>query len=185
MDINTIITKRRSIRKYKDKQVSDRMIDKILEAARLAPSGTNTQPWKFKVIKDDKTKQELKAVQAFPQDFIYQVPVIIVCCADPSLYVNQTRLDLSNEMRAIRDVTIASSYLMLQATELGLGTCYIGWLDIKKVGKVLNIPKGFVVPYVITLGFGSNHLFVYYRSQKRHDPRYSTVWISVIRFCCF
>jgi nitroreductase len=78
--------------------------------------------------------------------------VIIVCCADPDAYTQPVEgWDDPNETRALRDLSIASSYLVLRATDLGLGTCYCGWIKKEEIKKVLNLPKGYVVPYVITL----------------------------------
>ena len=156
MDVKKAINKRRSIRKYKDKKVPDHLIMEVLEAARLAPSGINAQPARYLIVKDDEVKKKLKENKVFPQDFLYQAPVIIVCCADPNAYKKRVAgLDLPNDVRAIRDLSIASAFLVLRATELGLGTCYVGWLDEEKLLSTLSIPKGIVVPYVITLGYSA------------------------------
>ena len=114
---------RRSIRKYKKDPVPQEMIDDILEAARLAPSGNNKQPWKFMIVKDTKKLDGL-----FYQDFVLEAPVIIVCACDPTVYQKVEGWDSENDVRAIRDLSIATSQMVLQATELGLGTCYVGWV---------------------------------------------------------
>ncbi len=89
------------------------------------------------------------------QDFVYTAPLIIICCGDPSVYTNAEAVDDANELRAIRDLGISSQNLVLRATELGLGTCYVGWMDKEKVKSVLGIPEHFVTPYAITVGYAA------------------------------
>ena len=81
MDIREAIQKRRSIRRFKADPVSDDLIQQLLESARLAPSGSNTQPWRFIVIKDAETRQKLQTA-SYNQRHVGQAPVIIACCAD-------------------------------------------------------------------------------------------------------
>ena len=154
--IKKIISKRKSIRRYKNKEVAGRLIREAIDSARLAPSGNNAQPTRFFIVKDEETKAKLKASDIFKQDFVYNAPVIIVCCGDLSVYPQEKfepGLDDTNAMRAVRDVAIAAQNLVLRATELGLGTCYIGWMEKTKIKKVLGIDNKFVVPFAITLGY--------------------------------
>jgi len=138
MDVKKAIKKRKSIRKYKNKEVSDKLIKEIIDAARLAPSGNNTQPSRYYIIKDIATKTKLKENKVFSQDFVYTAPTIIVCCTDPTTYTKHIKeRDAANEIRAIRDLSIASSFLVLRATELNLGTCYVGRLKAEKIKKIL------------------------------------------------
>lgn len=154
MDVKEAIEQRRSIRKYKNKEVPDDVIRAIIDAARLAPSGNNAQPSIYYIIKDEETKAKLKENNVFAQDFVYTTPIIIVCCGDSTKYIKHVeQRDLPNEMRTIRDISIASSFLVLRATELGLGTCYIGWLKAEKLKEILEIPKHNIIPYVITMGY--------------------------------
>lgn len=155
MDVKKAIEDRRSIRKYADKEVSDDMIKELIEAARLAPSGNNAQPWKYMVIKKEMI-EKLKENKIFKQNFVYKAPVIIVCCADPKAYPRakfESAFDDPYEARALRDLSISCQNLVLQAVELGLGTCYIGWMNKEKIKEILNIPEEFVIPYVITIGW--------------------------------
>ena len=157
MDVKKAIEERRSVRVYEDKAIPDDLIKELIDAARLAPSGNNTQPSKYVIVKDYQTKAKLKKNNVFPQDFVYKSPAIIVCCTNPSAYEkNVKEFDNTNEVRAIRDVSIASSFLILRATELGLGTCYVGWVDEEKIKEALDIPRKYLVPYVITLGYPAN-----------------------------
>lgn len=153
MNVKKAISKRQSIRKYKDKPVSDKDIKEILEAARLAPSGNNTQPSKFFVVKDKAIKKILKKEKIFLQDFVYQAGAIVICCTDEKMFKKRNEdLDDANKLRAIRDLSIASSFLVLRATELKLGTCFVGWLEKEKIKDILDIPKDYLIPYVITVG---------------------------------
>ncbi|MFQ6009607.1 MAG: nitroreductase family protein [Candidatus Aenigmatarchaeota archaeon] len=156
MSVIETIKKRRSIRKFKRKEVPEYIIKKILNAARLAPSGNNAQPSNYIIIKDKKTKEMLKKNKIFVQNLVYDVPLIIACCANPDAYPKTKFIegvDDPNVARALRDLSIASSYLVLAATELGLGCCYIGWMNKKKAKRVLGIPKNFIFPYVIICGY--------------------------------
>ena len=153
MDVKEAISKRHSVRKYQDRDIPEDVIRELIDAARLAPSGHNTQPWRFFIIKDSETKKKLQMEKIFLQDFVCKSPLIIVCCADPAVYGKESVQDDPNNQRALRDLCIASSFLVLRATELGLGTCYVGWVDKEKIKSALNIPKGFVIPFVITAGY--------------------------------
>lgn len=156
MNVKAIITKRRSIRKYQDKKVSDVLVKELINAARLAPSGNNAQPARYFIVQDEKIKQKLKENKVFKQEFVYEAPVIIVCCGNPEAYPKEKLepgFDDPFQIRAVRDVSIAAQNLVLRATELGIGTCYIGWRHKGRIKKVLGIPKNYVVPFIITLGY--------------------------------
>jgi len=156
MDVKEAIMRRRSVRKYTPRAVSKETIRELVEAARLAPSACNAQPSMFKIVKNSKTKAELKNNKIFKQDFVCNAPVIIVCCANPDVYPKsklESGFDDPYEHRALKDVSIASQNLILRATELGLGTCYIGWMNKNKIKTVLGIPQSYVVPFAITVGY--------------------------------
>lgn len=173
MDVKEAIEKRRSIRKYQDKEVSENLIKEILEAGRLAPSGCNVQPTRYFIIKDKKTKERLKQKGAFEQNFVYDAPVIIVLCGNPKDYDNLEGVrylqeegilpkDLNdikkmhkgrNEERTLRDVSINSVYLILRAIELGLGAGCVALINKDVLREELKIPKEWVLPFVITLGY--------------------------------
>jgi nitroreductase len=176
MDVKDAIGQRRSIRSYERKKIAASIIAEILDAARLAPSGCNAQPWRFLVVEDRKTVAELKRHNAFPQSFVYDAPAIFVCCGDPTAYAgkyggeNQVEegtvprdpnerkamfsiLDGRNVERTIRDISIASAFMVLRATELGLGTSYIGLINEAALRTVLAIPERLIIPYVVIMGF--------------------------------
>ena len=156
MDVKEAISKRRSIRKYQRKEVPLDLIRELIDAARLAPSGSNAQPCRYYLVKDNETREKLKGNQIFEQDFVYQAPVLIVCCSDLQSYRQGIKgWSEENENRALRDLSIASAFLVLRATELGLATCYVGWMKKDRIKDVLDIPRNYIVPFVIAVGYAN------------------------------
>jgi len=156
MDVKEAISKRRSTRKYQRKEVPLDLIRELIDAARLAPSGSNAQPCRYYLVKDNETREKLKVNQIFEQDFVYQAPVLIVCCSDLQSYRQGIKgWSEENENRALRDLSIASAFLVLRATELGLATCYVGWMKKDRIKDVLDIPRNYMVPFVIAVGYAN------------------------------
>jgi nitroreductase len=153
MEVFDAIKKRRSIRKYLDKPVLKDAIVDLLEAARLAPSAYNAQPWKFLVVNNKKVIDGLKKESVFAKDFVYTAPVIVICCGVVENYPARAKDNFNLRELALGDISIASQNLVLRATELGLGTCYIGLLDREKLKKILKIPDNYIIPYVISVGY--------------------------------
>jgi nitroreductase len=179
MDVKDAIIKRKSIRKYDGTAIPPHIIEEVLDAARRAPSGRNAQPWRFLVVRDRQTMEVLKQHKAFPQPFVYKAPVLIICCGDPSAYTGKyggvnlpagfghsadandmtpmfTVAERTPAERAMRDVSIASSFMVLRATELGLGTSYIGLIDQQALRTVLAIPEGLLIFYVVIMGYSTH-----------------------------
>ncbi|MDD8049234.1 MAG: nitroreductase family protein [Thomasclavelia sp.] len=163
MDILTEIQNRRSIRKYKSKEVTDQGINRILEAALLAPSGSNTQPWKFIVIRNERLKEKIVEVD-HKQKWMLTAPVFIVCLADIGVRIkNNDMINLEEDSTnpelklIIRDTSIAISYLMLEAQHQGLNTCWTGWYEQKEMRTVLGIPSSMYVSGIITLGYADEN----------------------------
>ena len=149
MSVLDTIRKRRSIRRYKPDPIPDEVLMRVMEAARLAPSGKNFQPWKFIVVKGQTLKEKL-AVASRGQNFIARAPVVIVACGFP----DQSYLHQGNYMKSWPiDVTIAVDHLMLQAEEEGLGTCWIGAFEEKEVKPLLNVPDDVKVLALTPLGY--------------------------------
>jgi len=147
MEFYEVVRKRSSIRKYKDRPVEEEKLRRILEAARLAPSAANRQPWHFIVVRDPKVKEELKA--AYGREWFYTAPVIICACGDPSSA--WVRSDGKSYLDV--DVAIAMEHLILAAAAEGLGTCWIGAFDEEAVKKALGIPEGISVIALTPLGY--------------------------------
>ncbi|MGR3310399.1 MAG: nitroreductase family protein [Candidatus Brocadiales bacterium] len=143
MDFFELIRTRRSIRAFKPDRVEDEKLNRILEAARLAPTAANRQPIYFVVVKDESTKQALK--DAYRQDWFYTAPVIIcACCVPEQAWV---RSDGKNYGEV--DTTIAMDHLILGAWAEGLGTCWIAAFKPAIVKDVLKLPEG-VEPVALT-----------------------------------
>ncbi|MGZ7096057.1 MAG: nitroreductase family protein, partial [Methanobacterium sp.] len=119
MDVFEAISKRRSIRKYKNTSVEDEKIEMILEAARIAPSAANRQEWKFIVVKNKETREKLVEA-ANGQKFVEEAPVTIVACSTES-----ERVMPCGQYAYTVDLSIAVSFMILEATEQGLGTCWL------------------------------------------------------------
>ena len=146
MDVYQAIKTRYSCRSYKVEPVPEEKLNKVLEAARLAPSAHNEQEWKFIVIKDAKKREQL--AEAAGQSFIAEAPVIIVAVATDPEHV------LSSGVPAYAvDLAIAVEHMALQATEEGLGTCWIGAFSQEEVKGVLGIPEEYKVVALLPLGF--------------------------------
>lgn len=149
MDFYEVIRTRRSIRSYKPDQIPDGVLDRVLGAVRIAPSGSNRQPWKFIVVKDSELKKRL-VVACNGQDFIAEVPVVIVACG---YNINWNRGGYMGDMSMLVDVSIAFTHLILAARTEGLGTCWIGSFNNEEVKKILGIPKDVNVVAITPLGY--------------------------------
>ena len=143
MDVFEAIEKRRSIRKYESTPVPEEKLEKILEAARLAPSARNRQPWHFIVVTDAEKRKALSG--GMFARFLKQSPVVIAACGDERA---------GPKWHAV-DVAIAVENMVLAATEEGLGTCWIGSFDENKVQETLKIPKHLRVIVLLALGYSS------------------------------
>ena len=147
MEFKKVIKQRRSVRDYKDTPVPEDKLLRVLEAARLAPSGSNRQPWKFIVVRDSKTRQKL-AKAAMEQTWMAKAPVIIAAVATmPELMMICDVPDYPV------DLAIAVDHMTLAAADEGLGTCWIGAFSQDKVHEFLGIPKKYKVVSLLPLGF--------------------------------
>ena len=140
MDFIEVVKKRRSIRRYKSDPVPEDLLSQILEAARLAPSAGNRQPWHFIIVRDEDKKKKL----GIPS-WAYEAPIVIVGCAD-----TETR----GEPTCLVDVAIAFEHIVLAAANFGLGTCWIGRLSRDEaIKETLEIPGHIRVIAVTPLGY--------------------------------
>jgi len=140
MEVSEAIQKRRTVRKYTSEEIHKHDLEKMLEAARLAPSGMNLQPWEFIVVLDQKTKYMLVSA-CNGQGFVGEAAAIICGVDDPS--AKWARVDLA----------IAMEHIVLQATDLGYGCCYIGAFSKKNVRDILCIPEEKDVVMLLTVGW--------------------------------
>lgn len=145
MEYQKLVKKRRSIRKYRPDSVLEKDVETILEAARLAPSWGNRQCWQYIVVTDPGIKKKLAGEE---REWISNAPVIIVVCADPKASGHKTGLEYF-----MLDIGISFEHLILAATDLGLGTCWIGAFNEEIAKEVLRIPDGIRVVAFTPLGY--------------------------------
>ena len=175
------IERRRSIRKFKSDPIPDSHLRELLNSARLAPSGCNAQPWRFKIVKQESIKAKL-AEAAYGQMFISQAPVIIVCCADIQGYLDGTVSGIQDlgKIGAVEDrivtilkgktkdietierndlgpriaanVAIAIEHIVLRALDFGLGSCWIRLIDEGKVKELFGWNDNFYVVALLPIG---------------------------------
>ncbi|MHA2500391.1 MAG: nitroreductase family protein [Candidatus Hodarchaeales archaeon] len=139
MDVLSLIRKRRSIRHFKGDEIPKEDVEKLLEAARWAPSAGNRQPVEIIIIESPSQKEQL-AEAALQQRFIEAAPVVFAFCAD--LDRSSARYGTrGSSLYAIQDAAAATQNVLLTATALGLGTCWIGAFDEKRAAKVLKLPS--------------------------------------------
>lgn len=147
--------RRQSVRGYDDRPVPRELIERCLEAARLAPSACNGQPWFFVVVDDPALRTELaKRVRDLVMNqFVDRAPVLVAIVAETPPLVPRLAGHLKNKAYYLMDVAIAAEHFCLQAADEGLGTCILGWFDEKGVKRLLGIPGGKRIPLMISLGY--------------------------------
>jgi len=180
------IQKRISVRKYQPHPVPNEVIQQLLEAARLAPSSCNVQPWRFVVVQDAAMRAKV-ARATVCQRAVSEAPITIGCCADLSAYKKEEKSRLQEllhlqaigedtyqeaskilsrrdrlELRAFvtrawLDVGIAIEHIVLVAAALGLGTCWVQFFDPKEMAEVLGLPDDFIVIALLTVGYPAEH----------------------------
>lgn len=153
------IVKRRSIRKYKEKKIEPEKLEQILESARIAPSGSNTQPWHLIVVNGDEMRTKL-AEASHNQKWMLTAPTFIVCVADiqSRLQPEETLVldedsSLPELKMIIRDTSIAIDHMVLTAESLGLGACWVAWFTQDQIRPILNIPTDKYVVCILTMGY--------------------------------
>jgi len=152
MDVFTAIQKRRSIRHFQQKTIPKELEKKLIGALIWAPSAGNLQSRKFYFIKDEIIKEKL-VKSALYQDFVFEAPLVVVACIN--IRIEKRYGGRGKNLYTICDVAVALQNLMLQATGLGLGTCWVGTFDEKKVKEILEIPKYLRPIAVVPVGFSA------------------------------
>ncbi len=176
-----VVKNRRSIRKFESRPLKDEDLEQIIEAARLAPSGTNRQPWRFVLLKNKEDKGKIAG--SIIQPFVLEAPVVIVCCLDKKAYtksmverrmdelvqnnviseeaagyINQFKLpEKSEEVKipsdAYIDLGIAVEHMALMAEALGLGSCWVRLINPGQIHEQLNLPDDLKVAAVLPVGY--------------------------------
>ncbi|MFC1620682.1 nitroreductase family protein [Candidatus Omnitrophota bacterium] len=152
-----LVKKRKSVRKYSSRPVPRETMEHCLEAARLAPSACNSQPWSFIVVDDEALKNKVCSA-AFSgvysmNSFASKASALIAVVTERSRYTARVGGYFRGIQFSLVDVAIACEHFILQAVEEGLGTCWLGWFDEKKVKNILNIPKRKKIDIIISVGY--------------------------------
>lgn len=151
MGVLEIITNRRSIRTYKKHELTQATIEKLLEAARWAPSAGNVQPWEFVVVGSQEMKQQLSAA-AYGQKDIEEASIVFVVCADEKRAEDSYGLR-GKTLYCIQDTAAAIQNILLEAHSLGLGSCWIGAFKEDEIKKVINAPPHIKPVALIPIGY--------------------------------
>jgi len=154
-----LVKKRRSCRDYSDAPVPDELLQNCIEAARLAPSACNKQPWRFMIVKDCELRRRICSeglLPGLPMPWIKNAPVIVVLCSETSVFTHVIAPLISKVQYHLIDIGIAGEHFVLAAEAQGLSTCWIGWFNEKKVRKSLNLPRSLKVLSLISLGYPAN-----------------------------
>ena len=162
-----LVTLRQSDRKYTDAHVERDKIERCLEAARLAPSASNSQPWSFVVVNEPELKNKVARKTFGParsfNKFVPQAPVIVVIVMEKPKMITEIGGKIKHKEYPLMDVGIAAEHFCLQAAEEGLGSCMLGWFDEQGVKKLLGVPENKTVPLLITLGYTPDD----YKTRKK------------------
>ncbi len=155
-----LIRQRRSIRRYLPAPVEKEKLLACLEAARIAPSAHNAQSWRFLVIDDPAikaryTEAAFSGIYKMTQ-FAAQAPVLVLVLAELDFLANRVGRQLQGVNFYLLDLGIAGEHFILQAEELGLSTCWIGWFNIRKTRKFFKIPRKYKIVALISLGYGAS-----------------------------
>ena len=160
MDFHEIVAGRRSVRKYREEEVPDELLDQVLEALRWAPSGGNIQPWEIIVVREPETKKALQETLGGynpARKAIFNAPVLLVLCG---------KVKIPDTYKKDKDITTkfgdwwfmfhlgsAAQNLCLAAHALGLGTVMVGYFDHDKAKEILDVPEAFEVVLMTPLGY--------------------------------
>jgi len=157
MSVKELIKNRRSVRSFLDKPVERDKIMTCLESARLAPSACNSQPWKFVIVDNRQIKDKL-CNAAFSgiysmNSFCKTAPVIVVIVSEKSKFIARIGELFRGTKYYLMDIGIAGEHFVLQAQELGLGTCWVGWFNERAIKRILNIPQDKKIDIIIAMGY--------------------------------
>lgn len=155
MNFYELIRRRQSTRKFVDRSIDREVLERIVEAARLAPSAVNSQPWHFVVVDDPEVRRAIAGAVSVGgmNKFAAQAAAFVVIVEEPVNILSRVGGWMMHRHYAHMDIGIAVEHIALAATEEGLGSCILGSLDERKVQKILGVPRGKSIPLVVALGY--------------------------------
>ncbi len=150
-----VIRNRKSVRKYSSRPVEKEKIIKMAQAARLSPSASNKQPWRFVAVTDkDLVKKAVKQALGPMNSWAITAPCLIVGCSVRKDVITHWIAEAISGVRYhILDLGISMEHMVLQAEQMGLSTCWIGWFNEKKLKKLLRIPPAWRIMSLISVGY--------------------------------
>jgi len=159
MHFSELIKTRQSVRAYRNRPIEEEKISQLIEAVRLAPSASNAQPWRLIIVTDAEIKTQVaratySTLISFNK-FAQEAPILAVLTIEKTKLVTQIGARLKDREFSLIDIGIAAEHFCLQAAELGLGTCMLGWFDEAAIKKFLHIPEKIRIGLVITLGYAT------------------------------
>ncbi|MBQ3554712.1 MAG: nitroreductase family protein [Bacteroidales bacterium] len=162
---------RSSIRKYSNKEVSCEVINQIIESARIAPSAVNFQPWKFLIIKGEKSKQIVR--ESYKREWFVTAPLYIIACGN---HQEAWHRSFDGKDHTDIDIAIAVEHICLSATSAGLGTCWVCNFDATKLKTDLSLPEDLEPIAIIPLGYPEGDGDV--RPKKRKTTEEIVQWLE-------
>lgn len=176
-----LVQKRRSIRRFLEKPVEKENILACIDAARLAPSADNVQPWRFLIVDDptlkEKVGKEIFSGIYFISRFASKAPVLIFILARLDIIANRLGKQIQGIHYYLIDCGIAGEHIVLQAEEFGLGTCWIGWFNARKARKVLNIPRKYKIVSILAVGYSEKRP----QREKNRKKLEEITWYNKIK----
>lgn len=168
-----LVKLRQSDRKYVSDPIDDDKLNRCLEASRLAPSASNSQPWTFIAVTNQELKEKVAqqtydAIASFNK-FVIQAPVIIVIVLEKPGLITRLGGVIKNKEFPLIDVGIAAEHFCLQAAEEGLGTCMLGWFNEKPIKELLNIPKKKSIGLLISVGHTPESYRLRDKTRRSYD----------------
>ncbi len=167
----SLVKTRQSVRKYTDQPVEEDKLQRCLEAARLAPSASNSQPWKFVVVNDPELVKKVGAETIGPlssfNKFVPDAPVIVAIVIEKMKVLTKLGASIQDREYPLIDIGIAAENFCLQAAEDGLGTCMLGWFNEKPIKELLKIPKDRRIGLLITLGYAPENYHLREKIRKK------------------
>jgi len=157
MEFTALLQNRQSVRQYDTKPVEREKLEKLIDAVRLAPSASNSQPWKLIIVedpglKDQVAKSTFNRVVSFNK-FTVSAPVLAVLVIEKPKKITQIGGMIKQRDFPLIDIGIAAEHFCLQAADLGLGSCMLGWFNERRIKQLLHIPRELRIGLVITLGY--------------------------------
>lgn len=170
-----LVTRRQSTRRYLPDKVEIEKIEQCLEAARLAPSASNSQPWSFILVNDPELRSAVARntydkVLTFNK-FVQDAPALVVFILESPKVITRIGANIKKLEYPLIDIGIAAEHFCLQATELGLGTCMLGWFNAKPIKKLLQMPKSKSIGLIISVGYPPEN----YKEREKSRKQFSDV----------